>query len=145
MRLFVLARIVFFRSAIRFESELLFSLRSEAMDAINQARSFTKFTQRIQQAFLLTIMMVAVLLVALTNVALAPDNDTFDANELTGLTSLEVLWVGMPIHFILLIVLIKGLSVFSLIVRYKGGHTGQNYFNDRTIENNKLSFPAFFR
>jgi hypothetical protein len=88
--------------------------------------------------------MVVVLLVALTNVALAPENDTFDANELTGLASLEVLSVGTLIHFLLLIFLINGISVFNLIVRYKGGHTGQNYFNDRTIENSKLSLSAIY-
>jgi hypothetical protein len=114
------------------------------MDATGQACPTTTFAQRTHLAMrIVALAALAVLLLTLTTVALTPDDDTFDADEFSGMASLALLWLERPIHLFLFVVILKGVSVFNLIVRYKGGHSGRQYFNDRTIENNKLSLLCY--
>jgi hypothetical protein len=84
--------------------------------------------------------MLFVLLVALASVALAQDNDSPGAYEFSATGGLIAIWIPLTIYWLLPV--LEGVSVFNLVVVYLGGRFSYKCFNDRTIENSKLSLSA---
>ena len=92
------------------------------------------------------IILLALLGLALTLLPFLPgtgmigfveDNDIPEEDDLTFLSSIPIAWSRISIHR-LFTFLKLGLSIFILLIVYRGGRSKSGIFNDRTIDVNNL-------
>jgi hypothetical protein len=84
------------------------------------------------------VMLFIILLTVLTSTGISVQDDELpNDDDFFAAGSFALAWFKIPVPQ-LSFVLMLGMSIFALIVVYRGGRSNHNRFNDRTIEPVKL-------
>jgi hypothetical protein len=95
--------------------------------------------------FMAMVMLCIILLTVLTGISISVQDDELpDDDDFLAAGSFARAWFRIPVPQ-LSFILMLGMSIFALIVVYRGGRSNHQRFNDRTIEPVKLLTVVFLK
>jgi hypothetical protein len=95
--------------------------------------------------FMAMVMLCIILLTVLTGISISVQDDELpDDDDFLAAGSFAGAWFRIPVPQ-LSFILMLGMSIFALIVVYRGGRSNHQRFNDRTIEPVKLLTVVFLK
>lgn len=90
------------------------------------------------------VMLFIILTTVLTGMIISEQDDELpDDDDFLGADSFAAGWFRVPIGQ-LSFILMLGMSIFALVVVYRGGRSNHRHFNDRTIDSVNVFRGTFF-
>jgi hypothetical protein len=94
--------------------------------------------------FMAMVMLCIILMTVLTGIIISEEDDQLLDDDFLAAGSFAGAWFRIPVPQ-LSFILMLGMSIFALIVVYRGGRSNHQRFNDRTIEPVKLLTVVFLK